>query len=165
MKGQNEFKNFSLNIVNYLNTITFPKNPCVIFEIDNVLIKNCKYFEPMIDIYREIKLLNIKIILITKRIGTSIIINYTKDQLHMNDIKFDYIYFLKNKNKSIKRFKKNVIKNILEKEYNILLYFDKNNDPMYIQEFNNFYITIPEYISYLESIEEKEEIHEIFLDD
>lgn len=78
-----------------LLTINMPKNPLVVFDIDDTLIdlnQNC--LEPIVDLYNTIKSMGISIILITNRVDNDYIALKTQEMLNKCNITgYDSIYF------------------------------------------------------------------------
>lgn len=110
--------------IDTLEFMVIPPNPVIIFDIDSTLINSisgeCKY--PIIILYNYALKRGIIPIIITARIGTQDIINYTKTQLsNCGIIGYNFIYFRTIENNDIWNYKEEARRNVVERGYNILM--------------------------------------------
>ncbi len=121
------------NVISFLNLVTLPENPAMVFDIDQTLIdekQNC--IQPIIDIYNYAKDMNIALFIITSRPGMEPVISMTKKTLLDCNImgvkamffrpynKVDHTYYKKSARKAIyDRFNHNVIMSIGDSTWDI----------------------------------------------
>lgn len=115
----------------------------VIFDIDNTLIDeygNC--ITPILDVYNYVKYLNITPIIITNRVGSGSIINFTKIQLENNGIyDYKYIYFRDKNEKNPYIYKKLARKDIYDNGMDIIMCI--GDMPWDIGEYGGLGIIVP----------------------
>ena len=106
-------------IMSFINKTILDNKDVIIFELDNILIKDNKPIIPMINLYKYIIEKGIIPIIVTSRISTSENIEKTKIDIY-DILKLDRlptIYFLNN-NINIFKSKLNCRINIINKGYN-----------------------------------------------
>ena len=131
-----ELTKIALYNIIILQAMTYTENAIIIFNIDNTLLDSTgKRMNPIITLYDYAKLLNIKIAIITRRLGTPENIEKTEKQLYKRCIlNYNYIYFLKPLDVNFEEFKNNVIKDIKRKGHKIIMIigymeFNVENEP------------------------------------
>lgn len=108
-------------VINILNNIILPKNPCIILDIDDTII-NSLTNEVNIDVMNVYNLAvsrNIKVFIITARNFYGL--SYTYKQLHDIGITDTPIYFMDIYERNIPEYKKNRRKLIKDLGYNCII--------------------------------------------
>jgi predicted secreted acid phosphatase len=80
-----------------LNYITLPKNPVIVFDIDNTLIDSCgKSIIPIVNLFNYAKSIGITPVIITNRTGDKKTIDFTQNQLRDYGIDgYRFLFFRK----------------------------------------------------------------------
>jgi predicted secreted acid phosphatase len=110
-------------IKTYLDIVELPKNPVVIYDIDDTLIDDYgKPICPIIDTYRYARQKGIKTVLITARVGVPEAIKFTNEQLQKYGLCDNlYTYFRPPNRTDVERYKLMARQNIYEKGYNAVM--------------------------------------------
>lgn len=95
--------------IDILSEMKLPLNPAIVFDIDNTLIdRKGECIEQIALLYNYAKMIGITLVLITSRLGTEKIINFTQNQLTYAKIKeYKFIYFKKYSDGDNWNFKRN----------------------------------------------------------
>jgi predicted secreted acid phosphatase len=109
--------------IEILDEIKMPKNPAMIFDIDDTLIDmNGIAIDPVVNFYNHVKILCITPIIVTNRTGEPISVEYTKYQLKENKITDYYdIYFRNPDEMDLTKAKLNARKIITEKGFDVVM--------------------------------------------
>ena len=113
----------SLQAMDYLNRITLPPNPAIVFDIDDTLIDSKgNSIHSIIALYNFSKQLGITPIIITNRSGHYQNIEYTKEQLKQHNIVgFKLLYFRPPHKWNPWRYKLKARENVKDKGYNVVM--------------------------------------------
>lgn len=106
-----------------LNSMEMPKNPAVIFDIDDTLIDHHGIvIQPIVELYNHVKMLCIPIFIVTNRLNDANSVDYTKYELDMHGItEYTDIYFRKVGEKDLTKAKLDARKNIAEKGFDTIM--------------------------------------------
>ena len=109
--------------IKILDKLEYPKNPVIVFDIDNTLINHSKeLIVPIYIIYLYASMLGITLAIITGRKGTPKNIEKTKLELHNMSIRdIGFLYFRPVNKPDCRRFKQKARLNIHERGYNIIM--------------------------------------------
>jgi predicted secreted acid phosphatase len=118
----NEHLQLASEIINTLTSIKFPDNPAVIFDIDNTLIDDfMKTIEPIVMVYNYLKMIGMRLIIVTNRQGSINNMYSTEAQLLLSGITgYELLYFRSPYINDLWAPKKEARYDIFKKGYNVI---------------------------------------------
>lgn len=119
----NERNNVVRDMLGYLNQITLPHNPCIVFDIDHTLLDQFGHpIEPVVYLYNDVKRRGITPVIITAREGRPEVVNWTTSQLkNVGIVDYKLLYFLHPGRKDPWRYKLMSRKNVSDRGYSVIM--------------------------------------------
>lgn len=132
-------------ILRNVQALELPPNPTVIFDIDDTLIHSRldEPIVPMVACYHAIKNLKIDIQIVTARLFSEEVVEYTKAQLSKYGIANDTIYFRNPEYQDVSQYKFNCRYHIRERGLNTIASI--GDQPWDIGAFGGLGFIVPQY--------------------